>query len=76
MESGRMMLRSTNTGATAIIARNGEVLAQLPHFRTGILEGEAQGYTGSTPYILFGNWLFLLLSATGLVCLLWLRKKK
>lgn len=76
METGRMMLRATNTGATAFIDRNGEVLSHLPHFRTGILEGEAQGYQGSTPYILFGNWLFLLISFTGLVCLLWLRKKK
>lgn len=76
LEAGRMMLRATNTGATAIVEKNGEVLAHLPHFRTGILEGEAQGYTGSTPYIRFGNWLFLLIAATGLVCLLWLRKKK
>lgn len=76
LETGRMMLRATNTGATAIVEKNGEVLAHLPHFRTGILEGEAQGYTGSTPYIRFGNWLFLLIAATGLVCLLWLRKKK
>lgn len=76
METGRMMLRSTNTGATAIIDRNGEVLGHLPHFRIGILEGTAQGYSGSTPYILFGNWLFLIFSASGLAYLLWLRKKK
>ncbi len=76
LETGRMMLRATNTGATAIIDRNGEVLAQLPHFRTGILEGEAQGYAGSTPYILFGNWLFLLITASGLLYLLWRGKKK
>lgn len=76
METGRMMLRATNTGATAIIDRNGDVLGHLPHFRTGILEGYAQGYSGSTPYILFGNGLFLLLVLACLACLLWLRKKK
>lgn len=76
METGRMMLRATNTGATAFIDRNGEVIDHLPHFRTAILEGDAQGYEGSTPYILFGNWLFLLISFGGLVCLLWHRKKK
>lgn len=76
METGRMMLRATNTGATAFIDRDGEVLSHLPHFRTGILEGEAQGYEGSTPYVLFGNGLFLLISFAGVVCLLWLRKKK
>lgn len=76
LETGRMMLRATNTGATAIIDKDGEVLSHLPHFRTGILEGEVQGYEGSTPYIRFGNWLFLLSAIAGLVCLLWLRKKK
>lgn len=56
LETGRMMLRATNTGATAIINPQGQVLSQLPHFKTMVLEGEAQGYVGTTPYIKFGNW--------------------
>lgn len=76
LETGRMMLRATNTGATAIIDRDGRVLAALPHFRTRILQGEAQGYRGSTPYVRFGNGLFLLMAGLALGGLLRVGKKK
>lgn len=75
LETARMMLRATNTGATAIIDRDGGLIAHLPHFTTGVLRGEAQGYTGSTPYVYWGNWPMVLLCLLGIV-LLWGRKKK
>lgn len=56
LETGRMMLRATNTGATAIINHKGYVLAHAPHFTQTSLNGTAQGYTGSTPYVRWGNW--------------------
>lgn len=59
LETGRMMLRTTNTGATAMIDPKGYVLAHAPHFTQTTLNVMAQGYTGSTPYVRFGNWLFL-----------------
>lgn len=55
LESGRMMLRATNTGVTAIIDRRGRVLAQLPLFTAGTLAGDVQGYAGSTPYVRWGD---------------------
>jgi len=55
LETGRYMLRATNTGATAIIDARGRVLAQLPVFTEGALTGVAQGYQGATPYVRFGN---------------------
>ncbi|MDP1644163.1 MAG: apolipoprotein N-acyltransferase [Thiobacillus sp.] len=55
LETGRMMLRATNTGVTAIIDARGHVLASLPLFKTGSLSGEIQGYAGSTPYVRWGN---------------------
>ena len=55
LESGRMMLRATNTGLTAIIDAQGRVLASLPLFQTGSLGGMIQGYAGSTPYVRWGN---------------------
>ncbi|MDP2112007.1 MAG: apolipoprotein N-acyltransferase [Thiobacillus sp.] len=55
LETGRMMLRATNTGVTAIIDARGHVLASLPPFTTGSLSGEIQGYAGSTPYVRWGN---------------------
>jgi len=64
METARMMLRSTNTGATAIIRTDGTLAAHAPHFQTMILEGEVQGYQGATPYVRWGNWPILILLFT------------
>ena len=61
LETGRMMLRATNTGMTAIIDAKGHVLAALPLFQSGSLRGDIQGYAGSTPYIRWGNRPVLLL---------------
>ena len=55
LETGRMMLRATNTGLTALIDKQGRIVAALPLFETGTLTGTVQGYTGSTPYIRWGN---------------------
>jgi apolipoprotein N-acyltransferase len=55
IETGRTMLRATNTGMTAIVDPHGKVLAQLAQFTEGVLAGEAQGYAGATPYVRWGN---------------------
>lgn len=55
LETGRMMLRATNTGVTAIIDARGHIVASLPLFTAGSLKGAIQGYAGSTPYALWGN---------------------
>jgi apolipoprotein N-acyltransferase len=55
LETGRMMLRATNTGVTAIIDAKGRMLASLPPFTAGSLSGSIQGYAGSTPYVRWGN---------------------
>jgi apolipoprotein N-acyltransferase len=57
LETGRPMLRSTNTGATAIINPRGEVVSQLPNLKLGTLAGQVQGMQGLTPYIRFGDSL-------------------
>ncbi len=62
LETGRMMLRATNTGATATVDTHGYVLAHAPHDQAVILETHVQGYTGNTPYVRWGNWPFILLS--------------
>lgn len=70
-ETGRPMLRATNTGMTAIIAADGTLQAALPPFTTGVLRGEVSAYQGMTPYGRWGDTLFLglagiLLLAAGL----------
>ncbi len=62
METGRMMLRSTNTGMTAVIDPHGKVLSALPEFREATLNWTAQGYSGTTPYVRWGNHAFLVVA--------------
>lgn len=63
LETGRMLLTTTNTGITAVIAHDGAVLARLPQFVEGRLEAVVQGRRGSTPYVRLGDALALALCA-------------
>jgi len=62
LETGRPMLRATNTGITSAIGHDGRVLVELPWFTQGILEVEIAGRTGLTPYLRMGDALVLALS--------------
>lgn len=64
LETGRPMLRATNTGMTALIAPDGTVQAVLPPFTTAALIVSVQGHRGLTPYARWGNTLILLLCLT------------
>ena len=66
LETGRPMLRATNTGMTAIIRHNGEIDARLPAFKTGVLSGQVQARQGSTPYGRWGDGAFLALLGAGI----------
>jgi apolipoprotein N-acyltransferase len=72
LETGRPLLRATNTGITSAIGHDGRELARLPWFRRGILEVEVAGREGVTPYVRWGDAvavvaaLALLLSAIAL----------
>ncbi len=76
LETGRMMLRATNTGVTSIIAADGRVQQMLPQHTEGVLTGMAQGYSGSTPYTRWGNAALLGLITLMLAASWWLRHKK
>ena len=56
LETGRAHLTATNTGITAVIGRDGKVLARLAAFTEGRLDAMVQGYAGATPYVRFGDW--------------------
>ena len=56
LETGRWMVRSTNTGATAAIDPQGRVVSRLPGFAVGTLVETVQPRTGMTPYARWGNW--------------------
>lgn len=67
LETGRYMLRATNTGLTAIIDQKGRIVARLAPMKKGLLEGQARNFIGMTPYARLGDWAFLL--ACGLLLL-------
>jgi apolipoprotein N-acyltransferase len=66
IETARMHLAATNTGITAAIDRDGTVMARLPQFTPGRLEVAAQGYSGATPYVRYGDWPIILLALVAL----------
>jgi apolipoprotein N-acyltransferase len=67
LETGRPMLRATNTGMTASVLPNGRVAAVLPAFTAGALRVDVQGHTGRTPYAQVGDRLAVVLAL--LACL-------
>ncbi len=67
LETGRPMLRATNTGMTAWIEPDGHVAAMLPAFTRGVLEVSVRGYAGMTPYARWGNYAFMLIALLGLL---------
>ena len=71
LETGRYMLRATNTGMTAVVDERGRLVAAAPQFTTYALSAMVQGYTGATPYVRWGNAVALaiccVLLATALV---------
>ncbi|MBU1364526.1 MAG: apolipoprotein N-acyltransferase [Gammaproteobacteria bacterium] len=67
LETGRPMLRATNTGMTAVVLPTGLVDKKLPPFVRGALVADVQGYAGTTPYARFGNGLVLILAVAALL---------
>jgi apolipoprotein N-acyltransferase len=76
IETGRPMLRATNTGATAHIDHRGAVVARLAYYQHGVLSAKVQGMGGMTPFIRVGNLLFLGLSAFALAAAWWLGRRR
>ncbi len=78
LESGRYMIRSTNTGVSAIIGPHGDIIKQAPLFKIATLSGRVQPLIGSTPYVIWGDYLILLICgsilAFGIVSVYTLRK--
>jgi len=75
METGRTMLRATNTGMTAMVLPDGSVAAVLPPFSAGALRVQAQGYQGATPYVVLGNYVSVLAALAGLIAAVALKRR-
>lgn len=62
LETGRFMLRSTNTGISAIINEKGKILSRSPQFKPHAMSGDIKLFEGTTPYAKYGNYPVILLS--------------
>ena len=56
LETGRYLLRATNTGITAIVDPKGRVVERIPQFEPGVIRATVRPFSGATPYVRFGNW--------------------
>jgi apolipoprotein N-acyltransferase len=59
-EVSRYTLRAANTGISGVIDPRGRVVARSPQFEPHVLKTAVQGYTGQTPYVLWGNYLVVI----------------
>ena len=71
METGRWMVRSTNTGASAAIDERGGVVSRLPAFTAGTLVVPVTPYAGATPYSRWGNAPAIVLLALAILMAGW-----
>ena len=67
LESGRYMLRATNTGVSAVIGPDGMIVERSPQFETHVLTANVRPFTGATPYVRTGNWGVLILATSMLL---------
>lgn len=62
-ETGRYLLRATNTGISAVIGPRGRILARSPQFERDVLTSEVLPLRGATPYVVVGNYAVVALAA-------------
>ncbi|MEE4379444.1 MAG: apolipoprotein N-acyltransferase [Candidatus Competibacteraceae bacterium] len=66
LEMGRAMARATNTGVSAMIDERGRITAQSQLFKTQVVQGLVQPLRGTTPYVILGDGVVLLLLCVSL----------
>lgn len=67
LETGRYLLRATNTGVSAIVDPNGKIQAQTTLLQQAVLRGTFIPMAGQTPYVMWGNAAIILLALLSLL---------
>ncbi len=70
LETGRPMLRATNTGITSAIDHRGREIERLPWFTRATLEVRIAGRQGVTPYVYAGDVVAIVAAAFVLIAAL------
>ena len=66
-ETGRWLVRATNTGLSAVVSSRGEVRGRLPQFEVAADTFEVVPMAGATPYVRIGDAPIILLFAVWFV---------
>ena len=76
LEAGRYLLRTTNTGITAIVDDGGRVLVQAPVGKQSVLSGSVEPLAGGTPASWWGNLPAVCVSLLLLAACVWSRRRR
>lgn len=77
IENGRYLLRSTNTGISAIIDNKGKIVSKSPQFKPHALAATVKLFDGETLYSRFGNApIVIICCLILLLCFILTRKVK
>ncbi len=76
LESGRYMLRATNTGISAVINEKGKIVARSPQFEAVALSANISLFEGSTPFVIWGNIPVVITAMFLLFLLLYIQNRK
>ncbi len=76
LETRRPMLRATNTGISAIIGAHGQIVARTRQFQAMSLDAEIRGRQGTTPYMVLGDWLAVMLAVAGMTGVLLIERHR
>lgn len=76
LETGRYLLRVTNTGVTGIVAPNGKLVNKAPSFKQMVLTGSIEPRGGMTPYARVGGYAAVLILIFYIVILFVFFRKK
>ena len=68
LETGRYLVRATNTGVTGFIAPDGRILKQAPTFTSIAITEHIVPMAGITPYAYLGDNLIFFIILLGLFC--------
>jgi apolipoprotein N-acyltransferase len=67
LETSRELIRSTTSGISALIDEKGQIKVKGPQFESTTTSGVIQPRSGTTPYVLWGNYPVFILFLTGLI---------
>ena len=74
LETGRYLLRATNTGVSGIIDQRGKITHTIAAYEQGVVSGTIALFSGTTPYVKYGNYLVVVSSILLLAIIFLFRK--